>query len=53
MFSDIQLSFIAPAKVLGREGSILPFSPIGYSRTVGETFYGPDCPVHEGKEELG
>ena len=26
---------------------------MGYSRTVSETLYSPDCPVDEGNEELG
>ena len=26
---------------------------MGYSGIVSETFYGPDCPVDEGNEELG
>ena len=34
---------MVPAKVLGCEWSIEPFSPMGYSRTVGETFYTPEC----------
>ena len=41
------------AKLLGEEGSIQPFSHMGYSRTVSERFYGPDCSVDEGNEELG
>ena len=53
VISDYCLLFQLMAKLLGEEGSIQPFSHMGYSRTVSERFYGPDCSVDEGNEELG